>query len=183
MIEDPFVNMEDTCVTVDQDINNDHVKIIQNIKSDDDLTIIQNINSNDEINDDEINDDEINDIENNEINECVICFDPVTNASEISKFGCVHSKYMHEKCVISLRKCPLCRETPIIVETSTRRRNTWVWQEHVICFLIGCGFASVLFVSMYPMIFFNFSNYNPKVNSTMYNDTIHNDTYIHAIYI
>ena len=161
MIEDPFVNMEDTCVTADQNIN-----------CDDDLKIIQNINRNDEI----------NDIEKNEINECVICLEAVTDACEISKFGCVHAKYMHENCVKSLRKCPLCRETAIIVESSTRRQDTWVCQQHVICFLIGCGFASILFTAMYPMIFFNFSNYNPKVNSTMYNDTIHNDTYTDSIY-
>ena len=202
MIEVPFANMEDICVTANQDINNDDVKIIKDTfvipqyEFDDiennEINDVENNKINDvennEINDienNEINDienNEINDVESNQINECVICFDPVTNACEISKFGCVHSKYMHENCVKSLRKCPLCRETSIIVETSARREGTWAWQQHVICFLIGCFFGSLMFILTYPMIFFSFGNYNPKVNSTMYNDTIHNDTYTDSIY-
>ena len=31
MIEDSFVNMKDRCVTTDQDINNDDIKITQNL--------------------------------------------------------------------------------------------------------------------------------------------------------
>lgn len=155
MIQHSVVNIEDTCVN--QYENNDDSKK-------DDIKIVP---INDDLNQ--------HDIENNEINECVICFEPVTDGSEISKFGCVHAKYMHENCVKSLRKCPLCRETGIIVESSIHKGDTWVWQ-HIICFLVGCGFASILFLAMYPMVFYNFGN-SKYINNTMTNTTLDNYTY------
>lgn len=158
MIEQSVIDIKDTCVN--QDENNDD-------SEKDDIKIIP------------INDDlDQHDIENNEINECVICFEAVTDGSEISKFGCVHAKYMHENCVKSLRQCPLCRETGIIVESSIHRGDPWVWQQHVICFLIGCGFATILFTAMYPMIFFRFGDSNYIINNnTMTNTTLDNYTY------
>lgn len=119
------------------------------------------------------NDLQQNDIEHNEINECVICFEPVTDPSETSKFGCVHAKYMHDNCVKSLRQCPLCRETAMIVESSIHRWD--IWKQYVICFLIGCGFSSILFTAMYPTIFLKFGNYT--YNNTITNTTLDNYTY------
>lgn len=114
-----------------------------------------------------------NNIENNEINECVICFEPVTDLCEVSKFGCVHAKYMHVNCVKSLRKCPLCRERSVIVESSIYHRGTLAWEQHFICFLLCFGFLVLLFTAMYPMIFFKINNNNPVMNnSTMTNTTL-----------
>ena len=133
-----------------------------------------NVNENNNPNTDSYQDNNPNNnnIENNEINECVICFEPVTIVSKISKFGCVHAKFMHEDCVKSLRKCPLCRERSIIVESS-RRIDTCSWEQNVICFLLVLGFVTLLFTAAYPMIFFKFDNYNPKINnSTIINTTL-----------
>ena len=114
-----------------------------------------------------------NNIENNEINECVICFEPITDLCEVSKFGCVHAKYMHVNCVKSLRKCPLCRERSLIVESSIRHRDTMACEHYVICFLLGFGFLFLLFSAIYPMIFFKVGGYNPiNNNSTMTNTTL-----------
>ena len=119
------------------------------------------------------NNSDCNNIENNEINECVICFEPVTDLCEVSKFGCVHAKYMHVNCVKSLRKCPLCRERSVIVESSIRHRHTMAWEHYVICFLLGFGFLFLLFSAIYPMIFFKTGGYNPiNNNSTMTNTTL-----------
>ena len=153
MIEQSVIDIKDTCVN--QDENNDD-------SEKDDIKIIP------------INDDlDQHDIENNEINECVICFEPVTDLCEVSKFGCVHAKYMHVNCVISLRKCPLCRERSVIVESSIRHRHTMAWEHYVICFLLGFGFLFLLFSAIYPMIFFKTGGYNPiNNNSTMTNTTL-----------
>ena len=122
---------------------------------------------------DQGNNSDHNNIENNEINECVICFEPVTDLCEVSKFGCVHAKYMHVNCVKSLRKCPLCRERSVIVESSIYHRGTLAWEQHFICFLLCFGFLVLLFTAMYPMIFFKINNYNPLMNnSTMTNTTL-----------
>ena len=119
------------------------------------------------------NNSDCNNIENNEINECVICFEPVTDLCEVSKFGCVHAKYMHVNCVKRLRKCPLCRERSVIVESSIRHRHTMAWEHYVICFLLGFGFLFLLFSAIYPMIFFKTGGYNPiNNNSTMTNTTL-----------
>ena len=156
MIEHSVVDIEDICVN--QDENNDD-------SEKDDIEIIP-------INDDS----EKNDIENHEIYECVICFEPVTDGSEISKFGCVHAKYMHQNCVQTLRKCPLCRERSIIEEGNIHNHDTWVWQQHVICFLIGGFFATILFTAMYPMVFLNFGN-SYYINNTITNTTLDNYMY------
>ena len=83
---------------------------------------------------------------------------------------------MHQNCVQTLPNCPLCRERSIIEEGNIHSHDTWVWQQHVICFLIGCGFASILFTAMYPMVFLNFGNSN-YVNNTITNTTLDNYTY------
>ena len=172
MIEHSVIDIEDTCVN--QDENNDD-------SDKDDIEIIP-INDDSEKYDIEIipiNDDsEKDDIENNEIYECVICLEPVTDGSEISKFGCVHAKYMHENCVQTLRKCPLCRERSIIVERNIHPHiiHEYICLQHLICFLIGCGFAAILTTAMYPMVFLNFGNSN-YINNTMTNTTLDNYTY------
>ena len=113
-----------------------------------------------------------NEVVSEQSNECVICFEPVTDLNEISKFGCDHAKYMHENCVKSLRKCPLCRERSVIAESSTRHRDILGCEEHVICFLLGFGFLVLLFTAMYPMIILNIGKHNAiKNNSTMTNTT------------
>jgi hypothetical protein len=122
---------------------------------------------------DQGNNSDCNNIENNEINECVICFEPVIDLCEVSKFGCVHAKYMHVNCVKSLRKCPLCRERSVIVESSIRHRDTMACEHYVICFLLGFGFLFLLFSAIYPMIFFKTGGYNAiKNNSTITNTTL-----------
>tara|TARA_A100001015_G_C14648986_1_gene578434 strand:+ start:201 stop:644 length:444 start_codon:yes stop_codon:yes gene_type:complete len=113
-----------------------------------------------------------NEVVSEQYNECVICFEPVTDLCQISKFGCTHAKYMHENCVKNLRKCPLCRERSVIVE-SIRHRDTLGWEENVICFLLGFGFLILLFTAMYPMIILNIGKHNAiKNNSTMTNTTL-----------
>lgn len=95
---------------------------------------------------------------NNNINECVICLEPVINFSEISKFGCNHSKYMHDNCIKNLRKCPLCRERSIIIERNTNHNSLNLNNQGILCFLCGCFFIILFLLSMYPLMYLNFSN-------------------------
>lgn len=116
--------------------------------------------------------------EENTTNNCVICFEPVTNATEISKFGCIHSKNMHNDCVKSLRKCPLCRETAIIVY----KPKCYVINKEKLCyFIIGIVFCGVIFIASYPLYMYSigFGNYRNStvvdsiVNSTVVDNTIY----------
>ena len=80
---------------------------------------------------------------------------------------------MHVNCVKSLRKCPLCRERSVIVESSIYHRDTLAWEQYFICFILCFGFLVLLFTAMYPMIFFKINNNNPVMNnSTMTNTTL-----------
>ena len=121
-------------------------------------------------------DDETNQI-NNDINECVICLEPVLNYSEKSKFGCIHSKYMHDDCVKNLSKCPLCRVKSDTVEMNNNNISYLLWKEKLFCFLLCCFFSILLFMLMYPLMFLNFfGNYTSMSNSTYNNYTIDNYT-------
>ena len=112
---------------------------------------------------------------NNEINECVICLEPVKNVSEISKFGCIHSKYMHDDCVKNLSKCPLCRESSNIIENNNNSLQ-FTWKERLFFFGVGCFFSIILFIASYPMIIFRFIDNDSMSNSTNHNYTIDNYT-------
>tara|TARA_A100001015_G_scaffold176525_1_gene196278 strand:- start:442 stop:891 length:450 start_codon:yes stop_codon:yes gene_type:complete len=114
-----------------------------------------------------------NEVVSEQSNECVICFEPVTDLNEISKFGCVHAKYMHENCVKSLIRCPLCRERSVIEESSTRHSDILGCEQNVICCIIYLGILLVVFSMVFPMLFFKIGKYNPiKNNSTMTNTTL-----------
>lgn len=113
---------------------------------------------------------------NNDINECVICLEPVLNFSETSKFGCIHSKYMHDDCVKNLTKCPLCRERSNIIENNNNSLQ-FTWKERLFCFGAGSIFSIIIFIASYPMIIYRFyDNYSTISNSTNHNYTIDNYT-------
>ena len=125
------------------------------------------------------------DVEKNEINECVICLEPVTEASEISKFGCVHSKYMHNDCVKNLRKCPLCREVSIVPAVPAGRLDHQVdkCHEKILYFCVGSLFSIMIFVLLQPMIMFSFYGGGYYRNYTMYNETMYNETNYYVLNI
>jgi hypothetical protein len=121
------------------------------------------------------------DVEKNEINECVICLEPVTEVCEISKFGCIHSKNMHKKCVESLRKCPLCREVSLVPVSRTnnpvsRTNNDYKCHERICFFVVGVFFSVMVFVLLQPMIMISLYSGGYYRNETMYNETMYNET-------
>ena len=124
-------------------------------------------------NENNINEEKNIDIENNTIENCVICLEPVNNISETSRFNCDHAKYMHNDCVKTLRKCPLCRELSIIPVDSYNRNNKY--SEKILCFIITTFFSIMVFILMYPIVYYGFGSGKYK-NNTMYNDTMYNNT-------
>lgn len=47
---------------------------------------------------------------NNDCEECIICFEDITEIPKDYKFICNHKDNMHEKCIKNLKKCPICRK-------------------------------------------------------------------------
>ena len=41
--------------------------------------------------------------------DCVICFEKMDELKDNFKFSCNHAKFMHNHCIESLNRCPLCR--------------------------------------------------------------------------
>lgn len=111
--------------------------------------------------------------EENIIENCVICLEPVNNISETCRFNCDHAKYMHNDCVKTLRKCPLCREISIIPVDRYNHNNKY--SEKILCFMVCTFFSIMIFILMYPIVYYGFGSGKYK-NNTMYNDTIHNYT-------
>lgn len=99
--------------------------------------------------------------------ECVICLEPINNPSNVSKFGCIHSKYMHDHCVSTLSKCPLCREKSLIEEVVSRSKDRCFPMfvgslSTILCFLIAYSIAI-------PMYLWTLDNAD---NSTSTNTTL-----------
>ena len=59
--------------------------------------------------------------------ECVVCLE--ANIEKIKLFQCDHENF-HRKCIINLRKCPLCRAGLLVNNNEELINKIYIWHEN-----------------------------------------------------